>query len=279
MKTALALILSLLSSTPAFAADLCPLDVVPGRSLGRVQLGRTLDDLAASGLPVTNRADHGDTGFAEVGPLHVRTCGGRVVEAWLDDVRTAPACLRLNGKPLARDLPKPAWPALFGKCRDLEPRIGGSFVACEDGGLHLGTGMGDFVQLRVTTKGFTLDDECADMLDDGAPAQLPTAELDALLQRVIDLDVLAPYWHPDRPGRLPLKVRPGEAVAHAPALSLGGAPIVYAPDGDFDFTQLESTRRRVRIEFRHAAEGVVGHVVFKRRGDQWLLQEKRVAEK
>ena len=290
MKTlTAALLLSLLSSGSATAgpatapAAACPLDIVPGVSLGPVKLGDT--------LPGPARAPS-DTDFREDGPIHARYCGGKAVDLWLDDLRLAPKCITLNGKPLARDVTLDALKKQFGDCRDAPPRIGGAFVECAGGAIRFGYGMGTFLQVRVGAKGTELDAECADFADDGRPVPLSTAERDALLQRVLDLDLLAPYWHPDRPGRRPLTVLTTDAVgglagAAPSALTIFGAPVQWVSPDDpavlrtplFEFTKLESTARRVRIEFRYPPEGVVGHVSFKRRGDAWHLAEKKVSER
>lgn len=275
--TALAYVLAVaLSPAPAAAAGACNLNIVPGQSFGAVKLGD----------PVAQFADRApaDTDFADVAGLRVKTCGGRVADVWLDDLRLAPDCVKLDGKPLRRDITLDALKTHFGDCRDLPPRIGGAFIECAGGGVRFGYGMGTFLQVRVAPKGSDLDAECADLADDGRPVPLPVAERDALLQRVLDLDILSPYWHPDRPGRRPLRVAATGPLAGPdapPALTISGEAVQFvAPAGDlFEFTALESSARRVRITFRYGPEGLQGSVRFQRRGDQWLLVEKQVGER
>lgn len=280
--TALAYVLAVaLSPAPAAAADACPLNIVPGASFGAVKLGDAVPQFAG-------RAP-ADTDFADLAGLRVKTCGGRVADVWLDDLRLAPDCVKLDGKPLRRDITLDALKKHFGDCRDLPPRIGGAFIECAGGGVRFGYGMGTFLQVRVGPKGSDLDAECADLADDGRPVPLPVAERDALLQQVLDLDILSPFWHPDRPGRRPLRVAaagPLAGLEAAPALSIFGEPVVFespAAAADrralFEFTGIESSARRVHITFRYGPEGLQGSVRYQRRGDQWLLVEKQVAER
>jgi hypothetical protein len=153
--------------------------------------------------------------------------------------------------------------------------------------VRFGYGMGTFLQVRVGPKGSDLDAECADLADDGRPVPLPLAERDALLQRVLDLDILSPYWHPDLPGRRPLRVAATGPLAgpEAPTtLTIFGGPVVFEPPAAgqrdlFEFTAVESSARRVHITFRYGPEGLQGSVRFQRRGNQWLLVEKQVAER
>lgn len=282
MKTALtALAIAVMSAATSAAAEpSCPLNIVPGRSLGPLKLGEP--------LPGPPRGP-ADSDFREIGPVRARYCGGRAVDLWLEDLRTGPDCVTLNGQPLARDIALETLKTRLGDCRDLPPRIGGAFVECAAGGLRLGYGLGTFLQVRVGIPGSDFDAECADYTDDGRPAPLPVPERDELLQRVLDLDLLAPFWHPDRPGRRPLPVLLSGPLAGIapPALTIFGEPVLWLSPEDpaarklpvFEFTRLDSTARRVRIEVRYAPEGVVGHVVFQRRGDRWLVAEKHVAER
>jgi hypothetical protein len=107
-----------------------------------------------------------------------------------------------------------------------------------------------------------------------------------LLQKTLDLDLLAPFWHAPKGGRPVLRVVRGEAVEGEPPLSLSGERVVYVDRAAaragggryFEFTKLEPGPDRVRVEFRYPSEGVIGHVVFRRAGGDWAIDEKQVAE-
>lgn len=260
------------------ATSACPLDIVPGRALGPVALGDPVGP--------TGRAP-AETDFVEVGPVHARTCGGQAVDVWLDDLRVAPACVTLSGRPLDRTVTLDALRKRFGDCRDLPPRIGGAFIECAGGGVRFGYGLGTFLQVRVARPGGELDDECADLADDGSPVPLPVAERDALLQQVLDHAALAPFWHPDHPGRRPLRLETSGALApgDAPAFMLMGAPVALvdaAASGAgpvFRFTALKSSAQRVTIAFAYPVEGVVGTAQFRRRLGTWRLEGVEVGER
>ena len=279
------------SAAPASSGKLakgpgCPLAIVPGASLGSVKLGATRAELEALSLPVESRSKHEQTEFLEVGPVQVELCGGKVVDVWIDDLRKAPDCVTVDGKKVDLDMKREAFEALFKDCRTLPPRIGGAFVECAGGGVKVGHGLGSFIQVRVTREGSRLDDTCAMLLDDGGHVELEPAARRKLLQRTLDLDLLASHWHRDEPGRDPLHVRKNAIVEDEPALSMFGSPVVYkgraALDAKdlpyFEFTKLESSATKTTVRFRYPAEGVIGRAVFVKRGDEWTLEKKHVAE-
>jgi hypothetical protein len=264
----------------------CPLSIVPGRALGPVRLGASLDSLGAIGVPLEPVSSEGPTAFVDAGPMRVRACGGTIVEAWIDDVRRAPDCMNVGDRRVDRAMTFEAFTGLFRGCRELPPRTGGSFTECEDGGVRIGRGMGDVIQLRVTRAGSDIDEACADVLDDGGAVALSPAELARLLQKTLDIAPLAPFWHPDKPNRDPLRVVRRTAIAGDPALSMFGSKVEWidragATSGGkpyFEFTRVQSTARRVLVEFRYPVEGVTGSVTFQKRGDDWLMADAHVAE-
>lgn len=265
----------------------CPLAIVPGGSLGPIRIGETAADLAQHGLPAKSKSKHGTTEFFEVGPYHAKLCGGKVVDVWIDDLRVAPDCATVAGKKLERSVGREQLVAMFADCKPAPPRTGGQFEECEQGGVRIGWGMGDFIQVRVAKRGTRLDDTCEMLLDDGAPVPLGAGEKAKMFQKVIDLDLLAPFWHREAPGRDPLKVIANDVAADQPDLTIFGSKVVYVKREDaeqkklpfFEFTKLSSTATRARIEFRFLAEGVVGHVEFEKRHDDWQLSAKQVAER
>lgn len=265
----------------------CPLELRPGISLGPLRIGESRAELEQHGLPVKPTSKHEATEFVEVGPFHVELCGGKVVDIWLDDLRQAPDCLTFAGKKIERSIAREQLLALFSDCKPAPPRTGGEFMECEQSGVRVGWGMGDFIQLRIAKAGTRLDDTCEMLLDDGKPVPISAEEKAKLLQQVIDLDVLAPFWHRDLPGRDPLNVLQNELVSGTPPLTLFGSKVVYVDRGlaekkklpFFEFTKLSSSQTKTRIEFRFPVEGVVGHAEFEKRHDEWRLTEKNVAER
>ncbi len=273
------------SAQPTSASGCLPLR--PGESLGPIRLGMARADLDKLGLPIEKKSDDGTTSFLKVGAFEVELCAGKVVEAWLDDLRQAPSCLVFGSHEIAKDLPRKDVIAKFSDCGELPPRTGGSFTQCESGGIRLGYGMGDFLQVRVTQRGIDIDDTCEMRLDDGKIVALPPEELAPLLQKTLDLDLLAPFWHSEKPGRDPLRVLQTDAVRAAPKLTMFGNQVTYVTRDQastdkkpfFDFYRVTSSSTRVTIFFRYRVEGVVGKTLFKKRGGEWTLDEKHVGER
>ncbi|MBI3201674.1 MAG: hypothetical protein HYZ29_09040 [Myxococcales bacterium] len=273
-------------SGPAQSGE-CPMAIVPGVALGPIRIGETPAELARHGLPVKATSSYDSTEFYEVGPYHAKLCGGKVVDAWIDDLRKAPDCVTVGGKKLERTIDRLQLIGLFSGCKDAPPRTGGDFKECESGGLRVGWGMGEFIQIRVGKKGTRLDDSCEMLLDDGKPVALPAAEKAKMLQKVLDLDLLAPFWHREQPGRDPLKVIENEATADKPDLTIFGSKVIWVKKGDaqqqklpfFEFEKLTASATKARLEFRFPVEGVVGHAEFEKRGDNWYPSDKQVAER
>jgi hypothetical protein len=266
----------------------CPMEIYPGRGLGPVRIGQRREELESLGLPVKEVSpQHGTTEFVEVGPIHVELCGGVVVEAWLDDLRKAPECIRYAGKTVDRTQTRDQFISLFSDCKETPPRIGGTFKACNQGGVRIGWGMGDFIQVRVARTGSRMDESCEMILDDGGGVPLPADTTAKLLQKTLDIDLLAKFWHSDLKGRDPLRIAKSNALKDTPALTMFGAPVVWIDRAEaekkklpyFEFTKIESSATKTRIEFRYPVEGVVGNVVFLKRFDDWTLDEKNVAER
>jgi hypothetical protein len=272
------------AAAPSATPPGCPIAIVPGASMGPIRLGDDRAALDVLGLPVEELSSHEDTAIVRVGPYAVELCGGEVAEIWVDDLRGLTDCVTLAGVPLPRDEPREAVIARLSTCREAPPRDGGSFVECEAGGVRIGWGMGAFLQIRVGPPGSALDDECAHRLDDGTPVPLDPAERDALIGQVVDLDVLRDYWHPEVPGRQPLRIVLGEHTAGRPELRKFGTPVVYVEaarpsEPALEITRLRSTKTRATIEFAYAVEGVSGHAVFVRRHGEWRLEDRTLVER
>lgn len=265
----------------------CPIAIEPGLALGAIRIGESRAELEQHGLVIKSTSKHASTEFLEVGPFHVELCGGKVVDVWLDDLRKAPDCVSFGGKKLDRAMARDAFIGLFTDCKDAPPRTGGSFKECEQSGVRVGFGLGDFIQVRVAKKGTRLDDTCEMLLDDGKPVALDAAAKAKMFQKVLDLDLLAPFWHREQPGRDPLKLIANDVLGDKPELSIFGSKVVYVGKAEaekkklpyFEISRLVSSATKTRIEFGFPVEGVVGHVEFEKRFDDWHLSAKEVAER
>jgi hypothetical protein len=269
----------------------CPLAIVPGRALGPVQLGMSRAQLDQTGLPVTRVHHFGDEEMVRVGPYNATFCREHLVEAWIDDLRHAPDCVSTNGEPVPLDIEREKFIARFQDCEEAPPRIGGTFTECSNGGVRIGYGMGEFIQIRVGLEGLELDDDCRHVFDDGSPVEVPASELGPMLEQTVDLSALSPHWHPELAGRQPLRIVVGEHLADPsrPEFQFNkfGSPVVYVDAAEaaksdapqFELTDLRTTATTARIEFRYAVEGLVGSTTWRRQGDQWVMTDHEVAER
>lgn len=266
----------------------CPLAIEPGVSFGPVLLGETLADLERAGLKVKRVSDthaeialEGATG--EGATLKVQLCEGKIIEIWIDDLRTAPACVSFAGKAIAPATPRADVEALIGPCTDTDPRIGGEFERCAGGGVYVGHGLGTFLQLRVMPKAFPFDDACAVATDDGTPLALSNDERDAMLKATLNLSKLAEHWHVSLPGRDPLRlVR--NANVHEHAFMEFGSDVVWIDEADakagtayFRVTGLTATKTKATLTFEYPIEGVLGTATFERTGGKGAFRIARAA--
>jgi hypothetical protein len=104
-----------------------------------------------------------------------------------------------------------------------------------------------------------------------------------LLQALIDLPGLQPYWHPEVPGRIPLILLEGR-FGRGHQLVKFGQPVRILPRSEvkdrpfLEITTFLVTEDGVRIGFRYRVEGVVGSVFFVRKDRTWAAKETRIAE-
>lgn len=264
----------------------CPLTIEPGARLGPVALGMSKDQLAQTELKLVSTHQSEETEFLNAGTYRVELCAGVVNEVWIEDLRLAPDCVELAGQPVDRKIEREAFIGRFEDCKELPPRIGGSFTECNDGGIRIGYGMGEFIQVRINRPGSDLDDDCSHALDDGSPVSVEEAAFTEMLEQVLNLDQLSPYWHVTEPGRRPLRVV-GEVLPFRPPRRKFGEPVVYvtnaqAQSGDdpyLEFTSFRSTATRAKFEFEYGVEGVAGTVEFVTRLGDWRLHHAAVAER
>jgi len=245
----------------------CPLTLEPGVGFGPVDLGETKEDLLKLGAKPFGGTKSGETDFYEVSGLKVQLCGGKVIDIWLDDLRKAPDCVTYQDAPIARTVQREVLEQRLGNCVDTAPRTGGTFEKCAMGGVYVGHGMGDFMQLRVRPRGdaFDLDGSCERALDDGSPIPLDAKTRSKILEKVLILDVLAPYWHPSNAGRKPLRIVKNASFAENPTFMMFGEDVTWidrteAKPGTayFDITAFNASKTKVHVEFAYPIEGVRG---------------------
>jgi hypothetical protein len=265
----------------------CPLAVEPGVSFGPVALGETLETLKKAGLVLKEVSESqaeltlpGGTG--EGTRLGIALCDGKIIEIWIDDLRKTPACVSYQGKPLAAQTPREEVEKLFGGCSPTPPRIGGAIENCAGGGVYLGHGMGDFLQIRVRPRSFEFDDSCERARDDGSPIELPAEVRTDMLKKTLNLPVLGSHWHVDQPGRDPLRIVRTPIVPEQP-LTMFGSPAVWIPPSEatkgtafLTLTDIKATRTRATLAFAYPIEGVTGTVTFLHQGKSWEIEKSEV---
>ncbi len=264
-----------------------PLNIVPGVSFGPIALGETLDDLKAGGLVVSGVTEtHADVTLSGL-TLRVSLCAGKIIDIWIDDLRLAPASLMYEGKVIAPTVPREELEKTFGGCVATPARIGGAFERCHDGGLYVGHGMGEFLQIRVRPKGFSFDDACAIARDDGSPVELSPKDRSSILKQTLNLTELSKYWHVDKPGRDPLRIVKTPLVAEE-SLTMFGSPVKWIDEREatkgtafFTVTKLAATKTKASVAFTYPIEGLVGTAVFARSSlsDAWRLESANVSER
>jgi hypothetical protein len=217
----------------------------------------------------------------------VSLCEGKVVDIWLEDLRTAPACVKYAGKPVAKNVKREALEKTFGGCTGTPPRIGGTFERCVDGGVYIGHGLGTFLQLRVRPKTVPFDATCFELTDDGTPIALSSDERAAMLRQTLNLRALSGFWHVTKPGRDPLRVVRTKDVPDFEFMMFGSQLVwvdeaaAAAGTAFFRVTSLRASKSRATLAFEYPVEGVIGTATFSR-GDgasEWRLVASDVHER
>ena len=109
-------------------------------------------------------------------------------------------------------------------------------------------------------------------------------DLTALVQAVLDLPALAPYWHAELADRHPLVLAESEATQGL-SLRMFGEPVqLVALDqvgarAYFRVTGVELAADHARVSFEYAAEGLAGEAQFARRPQGWQLVHQDIAER
>jgi hypothetical protein len=119
---------------------------------------------------------------------------------------------------------------------------------------------------------------------DAAPAEAPLADVQEVLQLVIDDEALTPYLHLEQPDRFPLRV----ATRNLPKgieLVKATKPVVLVDDPEADkkptlaFMEVDVKKDTASVRYRYDVEGVRGACTLERRDGRWNLKKSRVAER
>jgi hypothetical protein len=119
---------------------------------------------------------------------------------------------------------------------------------------------------------------------DEALAEAPLADVQEVLQLVIDDEALDPYLHLEQPDRFPLRV----ATRNLPKgieLVKASKPVVLVDDPEADkkptlvFTEVDVKKDTASVRYRYDVEGVRGACSLERRDGRWNLKKSRVAER
>jgi hypothetical protein len=119
---------------------------------------------------------------------------------------------------------------------------------------------------------------------DEALAEAPLADVQEVLQLVIDDEALNPYLHLEQPDRFPLRV----ATRNLPKgieLVKASKPVVLVDDPEADkkptlvFTEVDVKKDTASVRYRYDVEGVRGACSLERRDGRWNLKKSRVAER
>lgn len=117
-------------------------EIRPKHSMGEVVLGTAVEHLPARAVV------SGPTGVLD--GIHFEIESGRVADVWIEDLRTFPLPVRIEGQTIRRDISLPDLKTLLGPCENV-PVKGGVFFNCANG-LAIGSdpaGQGQFIQLRL----------------------------------------------------------------------------------------------------------------------------------
>jgi hypothetical protein len=131
--------------------------------------------------------------------------------------------------------------------------------------------------------------EAAESASDTAPAETAAgeasvADVQEVLQLVLDDEALQPYLHLEQPDRFPLRV----AKRNLPdgiELVKATKPVELVEDAGADkkpllvFTEVEVNQDTASVRYRYDAEGVRGSCTLERRDGRWNLKKSRVAER
>ncbi len=108
-----------------------------------------------------------------------------------------------------------------------------------------------------------------------APAPGPAAAASSPVQQLVTSPELAPYWHADQPGRVPVRLVVNPASSDRPVFAMFGQPVVWieraaATAGTaFVEVQFVLVDGLLELSLHYPIEGVVARATFVPVGDGW----------
>ena len=109
------------------------------------------------------------------------------------------------------------------------------------------------------------------------------ADMQEILQLVINDEALDPYLHLEEPGRFPMQISGGD-IPSGIELVKNTQPVKVVPEPESKeapvlvFTSIEATSTVARIKYRYDVEGVRGSATVKKLEGRWQLSNSRVSE-
>jgi hypothetical protein len=117
-----------------------------------------------------------------------------------------------------------------------------------------------------------------------AEANTDVAQVQEVLQLVLDDEALNPYLHLEQPERFPLRV----ATRNLPPgieLIKATKPVVLVDQPDAEkkpvlvFTEVDIKKDTASVRYRYDVEGIRGACTLERRDGRWILKKSRVTER
>jgi hypothetical protein len=115
-------------------------------------------------------------------------------------------------------------------------------------------------------------------------ANTDVAQVQEVLQLVLDDEALNPYLHLEQPDRFPLRVATRNLP---PGIELVKAtkPVVLVDKPDAEkkpvlvFTEVDIKKDTASVRYRYDVEGIRGACTLERRDGRWILKKSRVTER
>ena len=127
-----------IASTLSFSQESSQeINVVPGKSLGPIQIGIKKDAFEKLGLPIDKSEKATTSEFITSGFYSIHFEDGSITDIWIDNIRIIEPSLIYMNKKVPKNIPPEKIKTFFKKCTTPEHRIGGTLVRCEQGGLTL----------------------------------------------------------------------------------------------------------------------------------------------